>query len=131
MRTLKIESTANSPEVIFDVAQKLFMIKGKSVLNNVDEIYDPVLDWLNEYQFEEGAEMEFVFDMEYFNISSSKRILFVLYKLNEMLESGLDVKVFWYHNKDDNDMKEVGEDFEFMVNVPFCFYERAAVKLQA
>jgi hypothetical protein len=62
-------------------------------------------------------------DLEYFNISSSKRILFLLYKLNELTESGMDVKVQWFYRQSDEDMFEVGQDYAYMVKVPFEFKE--------
>ncbi|MEN9400125.1 MAG: hypothetical protein RL632_1228, partial [Bacteroidota bacterium] len=62
-------------------------------------------------------------DLEYFNISSSKRILFLLYKLNELSEAGKQVHVEWYYRQSDEDMYEVGQDYAYMVKVPFIFKE--------
>jgi hypothetical protein len=62
-------------------------------------------------------------DLEYFNISSSKRILFLLYKLNELAEVGNDVHVEWLYRETDEDMYEVGQDYAYMVKVPFVFKE--------
>ncbi len=62
-------------------------------------------------------------DLEYFNITSSKRILFLLYKLNELVDSGKKAKVEWYYRQSDEDMYEVGQDYAFMVHVPFDFRE--------
>ncbi len=33
----------------------------------------------------------------------------------------MNVKVLWYHNESDEDMFEVGQDYAFMVKVPFDF----------
>ena len=60
--------------------------------------------------------------LDFFNISSSKRLLFMLYKLNEILEKGGQSKVQWYYSEHDDDMFEVGQDYAFMVKVPFEFY---------
>jgi hypothetical protein len=65
--------------------------------------------------------VDFVFDLEYFNIFSSKRILFILYKLSDLKASGVDINVIWHFSLEDDDMKEVGEDFACMVNLPFEF----------
>ncbi|EPB65439.1 hypothetical protein ANCCEY_15497, partial [Ancylostoma ceylanicum] len=50
----------------------------------------------------------FKIDLEYFNISSSKRILFLLYKLNNLAKNPDCVRVEWYYREDDEDMFEVG-----------------------
>ena len=65
--------------------------------------------------------VDFVFDLEYFNIFSSKRILFILYKLSDLKIAGADINVIWHFSMEDDDMKEVGEDFACMVNLPFEF----------
>ena len=68
-----------------------------------------------------ASQTVFKIDLEYFNISSSKRILFLLYKLNELSENGHSVKVQWLYRDSDEDMYEVGQDYAYMVKVPFEF----------
>ena len=65
-----------------------------------------------------------LFDLEYFNVFSSKRILFLLYKLKDLKEQGINVKIVWHFSIEDDDMKEVGEDFACMVNLPFEFISK-------
>ena len=122
MEKLTIEPTAVSPEVIFDLANNNFVIKGRSVVTEVDSFYSPLVNWLEGAQGNISKRVDFVFDLEYFNIFSSKRILFILYKLADLRKSGMDVNVIWHFSlDDDDDMKEVGEDFACMVNLPFEF----------
>ena len=47
----------------------------------------------------------------------------MLYKLNEIADKGLDVQVEWEYKSDDEDMYEVGQDYAYMVKVPFKFKE--------
>ena len=61
--------------------------------------------------------------LHYFNVSSSKRILFIFYKLNELVKLNKSVVVNWYYVEDEDEMFEVGQDFAFMVNIPFHFIE--------
>lgn len=121
MEKLTIESTAVSPQVIFDLDKNNFVIRGRSVVTEVDSFYTPLIDWLEKSQSKIDKRVDFVFDLEYFNIFSSKRILFILYKLSDMRNKGVDVNVIWHFSMDDDDMKEVGEDFACMVNIPFEF----------
>ena len=121
MEIINIKATEVSPEIILDFDNNLFTIKGKSVVTEVDSFYRPILTWLENAEGSIDKEMNFVFDIEYFNIFSSKRILFILYKLAELRKSGAKINIIWNFSIDDDDMKEVGEDFACMVNLPFQF----------
>ena len=121
MEKIRIESTDVSPEVIFDLENNNFSIRGKSVVTEVDEFYTPLIEWLENAKNSLNKRIDFVFDLEYFNIFSSKRILFILYKLSDLKKSGVNINVIWHFSMEDEDMKEVGEDFACMVNLPFEF----------
>lgn len=121
MELLHIEATEKTPLVKFDPANGAFEIRGKSIPQDADSFYIPILEWMEEYVNNPNSITKVVLDLEYFNISSSKRILFILYKLNELVDKGTDVTVDWYYIDQDDDMKEVGQDFAFMVRVPFSF----------
>ena len=121
MEKIRIESTDVSPEVIFDVENNNFSIRGKSVVTEVDSFYAPLIEWLENAEKQLTTRVDFVFDLEYFNIFSSKRILFILYKLSDLKVAGADINVIWHFSMEDDDMKEVGEDFACMVNLPFEF----------
>ena len=96
-------------------------IKGRSIPDQADEFWLPILDWFESYMHAPAAQTIFKIDLEYFNISSSKRILFLLYKLNNLAKIANAVKVEWYYREDDEDMYEVGNDYAYMVKVPFEF----------
>jgi len=121
MQALRIPATVKTPEVLFDPSNNVFEIKGKSVPENAEEFYMPVLEWFDDYVANPNEETVLKLDLEYFNISSSKRLLFLLYKLNELATKEIAVRVEWHHNEADEDMFEVGQDFAFMVKVPFDF----------
>lgn len=126
MEIINIKATEVSPEIVLDLNNNVFSIKGKSVVTEVDSFYAPVLNWLDKAEGGLNKEIEFVFDLEYFNIFSSKRILFILYKLAEIGKAGADINVVWNFSMEDDDMKEVGEDFACMVNLPFQFISKSA-----
>lgn len=117
-------ATEVSPEIILDVEKNIFSIKGKSVVTEVDQFYQPILEWIEQLKNTSPTSVSFIFDLEYFNVFSSKRILFILYKLRELNESNNNVKIIWFFSIEDDDMKEVGEDFACMVNLPFEFVSK-------
>ncbi len=125
MKALTIDATDRTPFVNFDPDNNRFEISGKSIPKDAESFYEPVLEWLDEYTNHPNTNTEFVFNLEFFNIASSKRILFILYKLNEMVESQYTVNVKWCFSANDDDMYEVGQDYAFMVKVPFEFVKCA------
>jgi len=57
--------------------------------------------------------------MVYFNTASSKMILDIMMKFEEMYQDGKDVLIRWFYPEDDEDMQEAGEEYADMVDVPF------------
>lgn len=127
MEKIYIAATQISPEITLDIENNIFAIKGKSVVTEVDSFYAPILNWLDDSGHLLADEIDFVLDIEYFNIFSSKRILFILYKLAEISDTGSKINIIWNFSIDDDDMKEVGEDFACMVNLPFQFASKSQV----
>lgn len=121
MKDLIHESTIQTPYIHFSKEKGSMIIKGRSIPDDPEIFWSGVLNWFDIYMMDPNALTEFKIDLEYFNISSSKRILFLLYKLNEITKRGLKAKVSWYFRESDEDMFEVGQDYAFMVKVPFEF----------
>jgi hypothetical protein len=123
MEELYIKATPQTPFIHFNGISGVMEIKGRSIPDQPDEFWLPVLNWFETYLLNPNGSTVVKIDLEYFNISSSKRILFLLYKLNELAEVGNDVHVEWLYRETDEDMYEVGQDYAYMVKVPFIFKE--------
>jgi hypothetical protein len=121
LKEIKIKRSDIYPDIILDKENGIFEISGISLPENGKEFYQPVLDFLSEYNEKPNEVTHFVFNLRFFNISSSKMILFILFKLRELNDSGKTVLVTWCY--DDEDIHEAGKDFEHMVSVPFQFKE--------
>ncbi len=121
MQPLRIQPTPKTPEIIFDPGNELFKIRGKSIPDDAESFYSPILNWFDDYLVNPNEKTTVVIDLEYFNISSSKRLLFILYKLNELQLTKNNVRIKWMYNENDEDMFEVGQDYAFMVKIPFDF----------
>jgi len=118
MEVIKIQGTDDTPSVIFDAQNKIFQISGRSMPEDVTAFYDPLLEWLDEFAEEVNEKVVFEFKLEYFNTASSKLLLDILLKLEEMYEDGKEILVKWYYNEDDEDMEEAGEEYADIVEVP-------------
>ncbi len=122
MQQIEIEATYKSPRVLFNPEDGKFKIEGKSILVNVEEFYQPLLDWMDHYiENPTTEEVEFTFDVEYYNIASTKRFLFFLFKLKELRSKGVNVKVNWLYVDQDSYVLETGQDLSQMLDIPFNF----------
>ena len=119
MDIIKIIGTDDTPNVILDADNEIFEISGRSLPEDVAAFYEPILDWLDDYADEAKPKTVFDFKLVYFNTASSKLILDILLKLEEMYEAGKDVLVRWHFPDDDEDMEEAGEEYADIVEVPF------------
>lgn len=119
METIKIQGTEDTPKIILDAENKIMEVSGRSLPEDVTAFYEPVLNWLNEYSENPNDKTVFNFKLTYFNTASSKLLLDILMKLEEMHENGNDVLIRWHYPEDDEDMEEAGEEYADIVDVPF------------
>jgi hypothetical protein len=123
MEVINIKGTDDTPNVILDKDSGVFEISGRSLPEDVTMFYQPILDWIDEYAKDPNAKTEVMFKLEYFNTASSKVLLDVLLKYEEINDSGNDVVIKWHYHEDEEDMKEAGEEYEDIVTVPFEYVE--------
>ena len=98
-------------------------IKGKSIPEDPREFFTPVLQWFEDYTTNPPNHTEVDVKLEYFNTSSSKTLLQIFKKLENIAGKKRNVKINWYYEVDDYDMKECGEDYRSMLKVPFKMIE--------
>ena len=119
MEPLLITETFDCPGITLDQENNIFEISGRSLPEDVYTFYQPVVEWLTEYTEQPNPETKFDFKFIYFNTATSKIILDVLTLLEQMKENGHEVVVRWHYLKEDEDMKDEGEEYSGMVEVPF------------
>ena len=119
MEALRIDGTEDSPQVILDLEANIMELSGRSLPEDVNTFYEPVLSWIEEYFKNPLDNTVFNFKLTYFNTASSKVILDILTQFEEMIEDGQHVLVRWHFPDDDEDMQEAGEEYADMVDVPF------------
>jgi len=103
---------------------------GRSIPIDAELFYRPVLNWLDLLSETPPRTIEFCFRFDFFNIASSKRILFILYKLVDLQLNGCDVSVRWMYEKHDEDTLEIGKDYAYMIeDLSFAFEEYDVAEL--
>lgn len=119
MDSLIIEATDETPRIVLDPANGMFEFSGKSLPEDVTTFYNPVLAWFDQYALTPNEKTVVDFKLVYFNTASSKLILDILFKLEELTENGANISVKWHFQEEDEDMKEAGEEYGDLVEMPF------------
>lgn len=121
MEVINIKGTDDTPNVILDKSSGQFELSGRSLPEDVSSFYEVVLNWLDEYATDPLDRTELNIKLEYFNTASSKVILDILLKFEEIVENGKEVVVKWYYHEDEEDMLEAGEEYSDIVEIPFDY----------
>ncbi|MFO8023104.1 MAG: DUF1987 domain-containing protein [Perlabentimonas sp.] len=121
MEKIVIEPTNETPKVILDKENSVFEFSGNSLPEDVATFYNPILSWFDEYSNNPNEVTNIIFNLEYYNTSSSKMILKLLEKFRDIHRNGFEVEVQWHYLEDDEDMIEAGEDYSENIKVPFKF----------
>ncbi len=119
MEVINIQGTDDTPNVTLDKGNGKFELSGRSLPEDVNMFYEPILNWIDGYSEEPNEETRFDFKLEYFNTASSKIILDILLKFEEIVEAGHNVKIIWHYHEEEEDMLEAGEEYADIVDIPF------------
>lgn len=119
MDVIKIKGTDDTPNVILDAENNIIEFSGRSLPEDVVTFYAPAIQWIEEYAKSPNPKTNVIFRLEYFNTASSKALLDILLKFEDILNEGNEVVVQWYYQEDDEDMLEAGEEYSEIVDIPF------------
>jgi hypothetical protein len=132
MKSLHINGTAVSPMVDFNLETRVLEISGYSRPENVRDFYFPLIEWLDELAklmisnktLNPDIDLfSFKFKFVYFNSSSAKFIYDIIILLNGFQNDGFPLKIYWYFDEEDDELREAGEELSDMANVPFYYVE--------
>ena len=120
MENLFIDGHEERPTINFNAETSVLEITDSSYPEYTNEIYNPVMEWLEAYLSEAGKDITFNFKLDYFNTSTSFRFQQIINQLNAyQLDGRGSVTVNWYYEEGDIDMLENGEDYSKDSKVPF------------
>lgn len=121
MKDLIIEKTYSTPYINFNSDKCKLMISGESFPENAPRFYTPIIQWVRDYIKEiEAQKVEVIFEVSYFNSSTSKVFLNIFGILEEAVEAGKDIAVDWRCDKENESSIECGEEFkEDLEKIPF------------
>ncbi len=123
MAIFKIEGTPKSPTVILDFESGLLELKGRSIPEDSIDFYAPIIESVNKYVLAPQAKTTVNIQLEYFNTSSSKCILDLFKSLENISKADKEIIINWHYESDDEDMQEVGKDYQSIIKIPFKMIE--------
>lgn len=132
MKSLFVAGTPVSPSVDFNLETRVLEISGYSRPENVRDFYFPIIQWLDELNTVQlnnrsmnidSEPFSFKFKFIYFNSSSAKFIYDIIIMLNGFQKDGFPIKIYWYYDPDDDELREAGEELSDMAKVPFFYVE--------
>jgi hypothetical protein len=120
MENFFIKGSEETPTVSLNADTGIMEISESSYPEYTNEIYNPLLEWMEEYMTEPNRKVTFNFRLDYFNTSTSFRFQQIINLLNDyFLNKNGQVVVNWFYQDGDIDMQENGEDYAKDAKMPF------------
>ena len=116
-----IPASKRNPELIFDKNNGYFYLGGRSLPDNANDFYLPVLQELDEYLKNPNDHTKVVFKLEYVDSSSSQLILALIYKLKKIFDKDKKLDVEWHYMEDDYDILETGKTYSELTEIDFDY----------
>jgi SiaC family regulatory phosphoprotein len=118
MSDLFILSSNNTPSVAFSLNSKIQKVSGISTPIDSFEFYRPLIQWISDYQEQIPSGTVFRFELNYFNSSSMKALLWLIQAIANGVGQGKSWSIEWVVTEDDEFMEEAGESFQSLIDIP-------------
>ncbi|GEM_PF-131465 len=116
---LSLSATEKTPAVEIKPSEGFIFITGCSIPENADRFFTPVQDVVEQYAASPHVTTTVRINLNYFNSSTSKYLLDMLKRLEDLHVSGRsNVLLEWFFQEGDLDMKEAGEDYRSLIEFP-------------
>lgn len=119
MDPLILDTTDSTPAVYLDKSTGKFEISGRSLPEEALAFYQPVLEWINRYLDDPNESTTFVFKMDYINSASIRALNDILTLLEKLFLKGNKLNIEWKYNIDDSELRDTGEEFSEIYEMPF------------
>ncbi len=105
----KIESTPNSPEIIFDEENNLLEIIGNSYLSNPIKLYQFLLDWVSSPTGNENITFKITIKIGYCSSSSIQILNQLMNLIDRNLKSNVEISFFVDEDDQDDSLQAMKE----------------------
>jgi hypothetical protein len=94
--SLIIEATNESPKVVLNPVEGVFLLEGRSLLLDAEAFYQPIIKWLYDYKKSPNESTKFEFKLDYLNTISSKYILPII----ALMENTPNSEIEWHFREE-------------------------------
>lgn len=114
--------TRNTPNILHDLSSNSILFEGDCTPEDAVHFFDSFIPELLELISSEKVQ-KLVFELNYYNSSSSKCLLDFFLKLSKSASIKESLIIEWKHDKDDFELREAGENFKSITNLNYVFIE--------
>ncbi|MEN9394609.1 MAG: hypothetical protein RL362_830 [Bacteroidota bacterium] len=125
MTAINIAATSSTPEVDYNILNEVQRITGVSTPVDSVEFYSPMINWINQNAGSLKSGCVFEFELNYFNSSSMKALVWLLQQIEEMILAGNAWTIRWVIVEDDEFMEEAAEAMQTLLEVPVAIERRS------
>lgn len=119
MNSLLIPSSFKTPEIHLDAQTGILKISGRVFPENPKEFFGSVINWITEYAKNPAETTSLVLNLSYFNSSSNEYIFRCCKMVESIGDAGTSAVVVWEYEAEDEDMRQMGEDFKELLKINF------------
>ena len=116
---LYIKGTEDTPTINLDKESAIFEISGRSLPENVNIYFLPVLNWVTTYFRDPLKITTFTIKLEYFNSATAKKIVELLQILESYFDKGSLINIVWVYKRNDFTMQKKGQELLSIFKIPF------------
>jgi hypothetical protein len=113
---LIIAGTSSTPQVSFNVSTQLCSLTGVSTPVDSMDFYRPIIQWVVDHQDVIADDTKFEFQLNYFNSSSMKALLWLIQQISDLIQSGRNWHLVWVVIEEDEFMLEGGEAIQSLID---------------
>ena len=122
MDEINIKKTIFTPDIFLSKEDNFFLISGKSVTENAEELYNPVLKWFKKYFDNPNETTEIILYIEYLNSASSLQIG-ILFDIITKNKNKTKLIINWLYEEGDELSEDTGKEFQYIYEFKFNFIE--------
>ncbi len=97
----------------------LIELEGISYPEDAAEFFNPIFEWLESYIEQVNGNIDMNLKINYLNTSSTKCLFDIIDRMEEYYKDDNKAQVNWYYEEDDEDIKEIGLEFQEDMDLPF------------
>jgi hypothetical protein len=111
-KNLTLAPTQSTPAVSTDWDKGLLVMTGESYPENTYEIFDSIIEWVEEFLRTEDRPLDLQLRLNYLNTSSIRAMIDIFDRLQAAADEGKAIAVSWFYDSRNPRSAELAEEFK-------------------